>query len=61
MNGLNSLTFSNGPTIMTFNELKDYLIHRYAIEPDLDDVMYLLIAEDYGIQLNDDGLYEYVV
>ena len=46
---------------MTFNELKDYLIHRYAIEPDLDDVMYLLIAEDYGIQLNDDGLYEYVV
>lgn len=46
---------------MTFNQLKDYLIHRYAIEPDLEDNMYVLIAEDYDIQLNDDGLYEYVV
>ena len=45
---------------MTFNELKDYLIHRYAVESDLEDDMYVLIAEDYDIQWNDDGLYAYV-
>jgi len=38
---------------MTFEEAKQLMIHRYGVEPDLDDDMYEMLAEEYGIEIEE--------
>lgn len=38
---------------MTLEEAKQLMIHRYAVEPDLDDDMYEMLAEEYGIEIEE--------
>lgn len=37
---------------MPFDEVKQLLINRFGVEPDLDDDMYIQLAEEYNIEIN---------
>lgn len=38
---------------MTLSELKARLISQFAVADDLDDDDYLILAEEYGIQVDE--------
>lgn len=39
---------------MTFEETKQLMINRFAVEPDLDDDTYMQLAEEYNIEIEDE-------
>lgn len=38
---------------MPFEEAKQLMIHRFGVEPDLDDDMYEMLAEEYNIEIEE--------
>lgn len=39
---------------MTLEEAKALMINRYAVEPGLDDDTYIMLAEEYNINIDED-------
>lgn len=38
---------------MTYKEAVEFMIHQFAVEPDLDESMYRALAEEYNIEILD--------
>lgn len=38
---------------MTYKEAIEYMIHQFAVEPDLDESTYRALAEEYDIEILD--------